>query len=659
MDPRVKFPPRSNMLPELLLSHERMAPPTRHIDLSNGHPVETPVSSLQDEQNYDLPLDIKEINTDTYYKSKGESSRWNTKERNRRRFKKKEAKIRKATKPQSFEEDVIDHMLRRRLYTCFSDEDGGLAVARHVARNCTNPSTRAMADALIVMWGTYKERRKIYKRRIRARKRREKRLARNHLLFRARQDLLRQQISDIALTSGIYEAVRASPIETISAARQFFDVENQRHQLGTIYETLVAHNGDFGGLDMEAPNNNQVFDDIDLVPRPRSPDESVSAQYRVNLALQERSAAGDPRSRDHHSRAHGIQVNDLSDEREENRAFDAEMGRDPRGLPLPQQDEDWGEDDLPDLVPRRPEILLQDEDDVPGLVPRSNGIYPQGDEDIEDIPDLIPRDFQTPLGPAWEKLIHPADESIFFDEAVIRPDEEVYESRYKTNMDNVMGELLKLKIPHVVKLPSSPLCGKKPIHIPKLSNRPIFNRTPREAWQAATNILKPKFEDEDSVYWPQFPDTPEPSEPGDTPIVEKLFESIADYKKYVPEQFEDQMDKWTCHLENIVVLSYHLVRSNSYTDIFMAVVSFLKYYTGGKSMFKTLTNLVNDYMDGPPTDKEIDPQAWTGRQVMSKWELFCSNAMFKRVSFLLSVGMSMSVCAIKAIEWSPDRKSVV
>jgi hypothetical protein len=87
-------------------------------------------------------------------------------------------------------------------------------------------------------------------------------------------------------------------------------------------------------------------------------------------------------------------------------------------------------------------------------------------------------------------------------------------------------------------------------------------------------------------------------------------------------------------------------------DIFMAVAAYAKMYTKKKSIVMDLYRIVNETCG---TD-EVEPHSWkewTGRDVMSHWELFKTNTIFKKISYLISAAMSLTVCTTKQIEWSP------
>jgi hypothetical protein len=112
-----------------------------------------------------------------------------------------------------------------------------------------------------------------------------------------------------------------------------------------------------------------------------------------------------------------------------------------------------------------------------------------------------------------------------------------------------------------------------------------------------------------------------------------------------------EMNEWISHLENIVIMAYQVSRAQSFTDVFAAVVAYIKMNTQ-KSVLKQLLQLIDEVTTKCPAS-EVDAHAWNGEDVLQKWDLFKSNTIFKKISYLLSAAMSLSVCSMKQIEWSP------
>jgi hypothetical protein len=114
---------------------------------------------------------------------------------------------------------------------------------------------------------------------------------------------------------------------------------------------------------------------------------------------------------------------------------------------------------------------------------------------------------------------------------------------------------------------------------------------------------------------------------------------------------DSQMEEWVSHLENLVIMAYQVSRAQSFVDVFVAVVAYIKMNTK-KCVLKQLLQLIDEVTQKCPAS-EVEPHAWTGDNVVQKWELFKTNTIFTKVSYLLSAAMSLSVCTIKEIEWSP------
>lgn len=128
----------------------------------------------------------------------------------------------------------------------------------------------------------------------------------------------------------------------------------------------------------------------------------------------------------------------------------------------------------------------------------------------------------------------------------------------------------------------------------------------------------------------------------------QLLESVHDIAN---TEGDDEMEEWVSHLENLVIMAYQISRASSFVDVFVAVVAYIKMNTK-KCVLKQLLQLIDEVTTKCPAS-EIDPHAWSGEDIVQKWELFKTNTIFTKVSYLLSAAMSLSVCTIKEIEWSP------
>jgi hypothetical protein len=141
----------------------------------------------------------------------------------------------------------------------------------------------------------------------------------------------------------------------------------------------------------------------------------------------------------------------------------------------------------------------------------------------------------------------------------------------------------------------------------------------------------------------------------DNEELSELLGSVGDAKSLIEDiDQNDQIDEWIGHLENLVILGYHLGKAQSFMDFFMAIASYAKMYTKNKSIVMELYRIINELTATCGTD-DVEPQGseWSGRDIMNKWDLFKTNTIFKKVSYLMSAAMSLTVCTTKKIEWSP------
>jgi ABC-type oligopeptide transport system ATPase subunit len=113
----------------------------------------------------------------------------------------------------------------------------------------------------------------------------------------------------------------------------------------------------------------------------------------------------------------------------------------------------------------------------------------------------------------------------------------------------------------------------------------------------------------------------------------------------------DLMNEWVSHLENVVIMSFQVMRAQSFADVFVAIAAYIKMNTKN-SVLKQILELIDEVTKKCPAT-EVDVQAWEADDVLKKWDLFKTNTVFTKVSYLLTAAMSLSVCSIKQIEWSP------
>ncbi|AYD68773.1 non-structural polyprotein [Marine RNA virus BC-1] len=139
-----------------------------------------------------------------------------------------------------------------------------------------------------------------------------------------------------------------------------------------------------------------------------------------------------------------------------------------------------------------------------------------------------------------------------------------------------------------------------------------------------------------------------PQKPDAAKEMTDMLETISDI---VPKETTPEMDEWVSHLENLVIMSYQVTCAQSFTDVFVAVIAYIKMNTS-KSVLKSIFELIDEVTKACPA-KDCSPQAFEANDVLQHWELFKSNKIFTKISYLLSAAISLSVCDMKGINWSP------
>lgn len=138
------------------------------------------------------------------------------------------------------------------------------------------------------------------------------------------------------------------------------------------------------------------------------------------------------------------------------------------------------------------------------------------------------------------------------------------------------------------------------------------------------------------------------------PELQRILASVSTLSSFQDEgKSYTEIDEWMGHLENLVILGYQIGKASSFMDVFVAVAAYAKMYTRNKSIVMDLYKIIDEVTTTTP---EVEPQAWeewSGRDIMEKWNLFKTNTIFKKVSYLITAAMSLTVCTTKKIEWSP------
>jgi hypothetical protein len=116
---------------------------------------------------------------------------------------------------------------------------------------------------------------------------------------------------------------------------------------------------------------------------------------------------------------------------------------------------------------------------------------------------------------------------------------------------------------------------------------------------------------------------------------------------HVPPEQRDEMTEWIGHLESIAIMCYHLKNSKNWSDIVVAVVGFAKMYISSHSLLAELYKIIK------VQEETNDPHSWDSTTIRDSWNLFKVHPMFAKITTLVSGVLSLSVCKIKQVAWSP------
>jgi len=148
-------------------------------------------------------------------------------------------------------------------------------------------------------------------------------------------------------------------------------------------------------------------------------------------------------------------------------------------------------------------------------------------------------------------------------------------------------------------------------------------------------------------------DTP-PVRPESPPS--ELFDMLKEFK--LPEGLNsenDSVDTWMSYLENIVILGYQLGKAKSFTEVFVATIAYIKMHTK-KSIVREILELIDTISTCEDDAAKNQPMGWrdmSWRDTNQKWDLLKTNTIFTKFSFLMSAAMSLTICEMKEIKWSP------
>lgn len=141
-------------------------------------------------------------------------------------------------------------------------------------------------------------------------------------------------------------------------------------------------------------------------------------------------------------------------------------------------------------------------------------------------------------------------------------------------------------------------------------------------------------------------------------VIKELLVSASTAHTLIPEEHAEELDSWIDLVESIIILGYQVYRSRNITDVFFSVVSYIKSRVKKRSLTGQLWNLMQEFAgifgdDVKPLSWEPGTEIPSLRTMSKAWDLMKHHPMQKQISFLISAAMSMTVCDLKSIEWSP------
>lgn len=149
-----------------------------------------------------------------------------------------------------------------------------------------------------------------------------------------------------------------------------------------------------------------------------------------------------------------------------------------------------------------------------------------------------------------------------------------------------------------------------------------------------------------------FPSSRE--EPDEEPSMEddiaNLWDRISNILLEQRDQFEmSDFDSHLSILEGICILAYQVSRSQNGTDIVVALLAYIKSFTSG-SICKKLMGLIESSLT---SDVKVNafPSAGTVTNWKDSFDMFRTNAVWKKISMLLTAAMIATACGASAIQW--------
>ena len=135
------------------------------------------------------------------------------------------------------------------------------------------------------------------------------------------------------------------------------------------------------------------------------------------------------------------------------------------------------------------------------------------------------------------------------------------------------------------------------------------------------------------------------------PVIEAL-EHMSKTADGMPESQKDQVDCWLGHAENLLIFAYQMYRAQGFADCFVAVSAYVKMYVKGNSIIRLLHELINEISDGSEKKEDVKPHGLCS-DICDTWDLLKQHTIWKKISYLISAALSITVSSMKQITWSP------
>lgn len=268
-------------------------------------------------------------------------------------------------------------------------------------------------------------------------------------------------------------------------------------------------------------------------------------------------------------------------------------------------------------------------------------IRPQSNETFVDWSELRP--LFCELDDTRDKLLHKLRRYRYLVQRMRQPQ---YNPSLRGQVKRNLRRNTKARLPDEAKTRPRPI--DKPI-----SSDDVLPQSDEENIILSEDEIPEYIEERNEMARAAIEAQPQKPDMSDAKLV-SLLQSIDDMDIGEELKNSEEIDEWLGHLENLVILGYNISKANSYMDAFVAVAGYIKCYNKKRSLCMELFRLINEM--SKTAREEVEPHSWkewSGRDLMNNWDILKTNTIFKKISYLMSAAMSLTVCTTKKVEWSP------